>query len=62
MDVSLIDVNVHPQKLEVRITNEYKLANLIKETIRNEFRTKTETIADIPTYKQVTSLNILKKS
>lgn len=61
MDVSLIDVNVHPQKLEVRITNEYKLANLIKETIRSEFRKTTERVADIPTYKQVTSFEYIKE-
>ncbi len=34
VDTSLVDVNVHPAKLEVRFSNEEGLVNLIKEAIK----------------------------
>ena len=34
VDTSLVDVNVHPAKLEVRFSNEEGLINLIKEAIK----------------------------
>lgn len=37
VDISLVDVNIHPQKREVKITNEYQIANLIKTEVRNIF-------------------------
>jgi DNA mismatch repair protein MutL len=37
MDPSLIDVNVHPAKLEARISKEKDLCDLIRRTIRNAF-------------------------
>ncbi|MFK5882747.1 MAG: DNA mismatch repair endonuclease MutL [Candidatus Izemoplasma sp.] len=39
LDPLLIDVNVHPQKLEVKFTEERMLLRLIKETISEKLRT-----------------------
>ncbi|PNZ69862.1 DNA mismatch repair endonuclease MutL [Staphylococcus croceilyticus] len=38
MDPILVDVNVHPTKLEVRLSKEEQLYNLIVEKIRNAFK------------------------
>lgn len=43
MDESLVDVNVHPQKLEVKMVNEYFLSDLIERSIKEKFTTKTVT-------------------
>ena len=37
LDTSLIDVNVHPQKREIKFSNEYHIAKLISKTIRQAF-------------------------
>ena len=34
MDESLVDVNVHPQKLEVKMVNEYFLSDLIERRLK----------------------------
>lgn len=39
LDPLLIDVNVHPQKLEVKFTEERMLLSLIKETISDKLKT-----------------------
>lgn len=39
-DFQLIDVNVHPAKREVRLSNHKELANLIMQSIREHFRIK----------------------
>jgi len=41
MDPILIDVNVHPAKLEVRLSKEKELAELITETIKQSFKKET---------------------
>lgn len=41
MDPLLVDVNVHPSKLEVRLSKEAELSELIKEGIRDSFRKQT---------------------
>ncbi|NSL51103.1 DNA mismatch repair endonuclease MutL [Calidifontibacillus erzurumensis] len=41
MDALLVDVNVHPSKLEVRLSKENELYDLIKEGIQSAFRKQT---------------------
>lgn len=41
MDPILIDVNVHPSKLEVRLSKEAELTRFIEESIRNSLRKET---------------------
>lgn len=45
MDESLVDVNVHPQKLEVKMVNEYFLADLIERSIKDKLTEKTHIIS-----------------
>ena len=40
MDPILVDVNVHPSKLEVRISKEQELNEFVAETIKSAFKTK----------------------
>lgn len=44
MDESLVDVNVHPQKLEVKMVNEYFLADLIERSIKSKLFEKAHPI------------------
>ena len=49
VDYSLVDVNVHPAKLEVRFSDEDKLVELIKETISSALN-RTNMIVDMNEY------------
>jgi DNA mismatch repair protein MutL len=40
MDPLLIDVNVHPSKMEVRLSKEQELNNLVSSVIKDAFKTK----------------------
>jgi DNA mismatch repair protein MutL len=40
MDPLLVDVNVHPSKMEVRLSKEQELNQLVAETIKSTFKTK----------------------
>jgi DNA mismatch repair protein MutL len=48
MDPILVDVNVHPSKMEVRISKEQELNELITNTIQSSFKTKTLIPSGIP--------------
>jgi DNA mismatch repair protein MutL len=47
MDVALLDVNVHPQKKEIKFSNEYVVANLIRTCVTQAFSVQPETIPDV---------------
>ncbi|WP_377889163.1 DNA mismatch repair endonuclease MutL [Alkalihalobacillus sp. R86527] len=51
MNPTLIDVNVHPSKLEARISKEQELAKAIEDAITGIFK-KTELIPEQPTFKK----------
>jgi DNA mismatch repair protein MutL len=40
MDPILVDVNVHPSKLEVRLSKEQELNQLVAETVKNSFKSR----------------------
>ncbi|KKK39522.1 DNA mismatch repair protein MutL [Mesobacillus campisalis] len=40
MDPLLVDVNVHPSKMEVRLSKEQELNQLVTEAVKNVFKTK----------------------
>lgn len=44
VDPQLVDVNVHPNKLEIRMTKQNELIDLIKETIKKLFQEKLRTV------------------
>lgn len=52
MDPLLIDVNVHPSKMEVRLSKEQELNELVSSVIRNAFKTKQLIPAGMVTQKQ----------
>lgn len=52
MDPLLIDVNVHPSKMEVRLSKEQELNVLVSSVIKNAFKTKELIPAGMVTQKQ----------
>ena len=61
MDVSLVDVNIHPQKRDVKLSNEFVVANLIRETVRSAFTKTKEQIYSLPTYKPISGFEYVKE-
>ena len=61
MDVSLVDVNIHPQKRDVKISNEYIVANLIRQTVRDAFKETKEQIYQPPTYTPISGFEYVKE-
>ncbi|MFA7375924.1 MAG: DNA mismatch repair endonuclease MutL [Acholeplasmataceae bacterium] len=47
IDPSLIDVNVHPQKREIKLSNEYVLASMIRKLIYQTLTKKPRIIEDV---------------
>lgn len=52
MDPLLIDVNVHPSKMEVRLSKEQELNELVSSIIKSAFKTKELIPAGMVTHKQ----------
>lgn len=52
MDPLLIDVNVHPSKMEVRLSKEHELNELVSSVIKSAFKTKELIPAGMVTQKQ----------
>ncbi len=54
VDPVFVDVNVHPQKREVKLSNEYVIASLLRTTIRENFQGyKKQVIDSLEGYKQM---------
>ncbi|WP_442599614.1 DNA mismatch repair endonuclease MutL [Neobacillus sp. D3-1R] len=51
MDPILVDVNVHPSKMEVRLSKEQELNDLVTNAIKTSFKTKTLIPSGAPTSK-----------
>ncbi|HBT59586.1 MAG TPA: DNA mismatch repair endonuclease MutL [Acholeplasmataceae bacterium] len=47
IDPSLIDVNVHPQKREIKLSNEYVIASMIRKLINQTLTKKPRIIEDV---------------
>lgn len=60
IDPILVDVNVHPQKREVKISNEYVIASMLRKIIRSQFDTyKKDIKGSLETYTQVSGFDYL---
>lgn len=47
IDPSLVDVNVHPQKREIKLSNEFVLASMIRKLVYNTLTKKPKVIEDV---------------
>lgn len=58
VDPVFVDVNVHPQKREVKLSNEYLIASLIRTSIKEKFSTYRKPIADsLETVEQISGFD-----
>lgn len=68
IDASLIDVNVHPQKREIKLSNEYVIAKMIRKIVNQSLTKQPRVIEDVlretkqENYKQLSGFEQVAKT